>query len=102
MGMYETIAPAVAMSRQVDAPPRPCPITTSTYVENHVVIKVSGALVPEDITDLTRMARDNVGDQTTELVIDLTAVESITDDAETQLSNIAAEVPGPLRVTVRR
>lgn len=37
MGMYETMAPAVAMSRQVDAPPRPYPMTVSTYVENHVV-----------------------------------------------------------------
>ena len=30
IGMYEMMAPPVAMSRQVDAPPRPCPITLST------------------------------------------------------------------------
>ena len=37
MGMYDTIAPAVATSRQVDAPPSPSPITASTYLVNHVV-----------------------------------------------------------------
>ena len=37
MGMYETMAPAVATSRHVDAPPRPSPMTASTYLVNHVV-----------------------------------------------------------------
>ena len=30
IGIYEIMAPPVAISRQVDAPPSPCPITLST------------------------------------------------------------------------
>ena len=36
-GMYDTMAPPVATSKHVDAPPRPCPITRPTYVVHHVV-----------------------------------------------------------------
>ena len=35
MGIYRS--PAVATSRQVDAPPRASPITSATYLENQVV-----------------------------------------------------------------